>query len=97
MFGKSQLFGRQGISEVHDRRDEPAAAVGADWLPSYRLLGAIARPPPARVPSYPLPGVRQFAAQAAHELTVAVQLRQELGTYARTAVEVIGVLRDEEL
>jgi len=97
MFGKSELLVRQGIPEVHHRRDEPAAADGADWLPCYRLLGSVARPPPARVPSYLLPGVRPLAAQAAHELSVAVQLRQELRTYAGTAVEVIGVLRDEEL
>lgn len=32
-----------------------------------------------------------------HELSVAVQLRQKLGTYAGTAVEVVRVLRDEEL
>ena len=37
-----------------------------------------------------------MAAEAAHELPVAVQLRQKLGTDARPAMEVIGVLRDEE-
>jgi hypothetical protein len=49
MFGKSQLFVREGISEVHHRRDEPPAA---DRLAGYRLLGAVARTPPAGVPSY---------------------------------------------
>ena len=68
MFGKSQLFVREGISEVHHRRDEPPAA---DRLAGYRLLGAVARTLPAGVPSYLLPGVRPFAAQAAHELSVA--------------------------
>jgi hypothetical protein len=43
-----------------------------------------------------LPGVSSVAARAAQELPVAVQLRQNLGAYAGTAVEVIRVLGDEE-
>src|SRR5436305_1024286 len=37
------------------------------------------------------------AGQAAHELPVATQFRQELRADASPAIEVIGVLRDEEL
>jgi len=44
-----------------------------------------------------LASVQPLAAQAAHELPIAVQLCQKLGTDARSAMEVIGILRDEEL
>ena len=37
------------------------------------------------------------AARAAHELPVAVQLRQDFGMDARPPVEVIGILCDQEL
>lgn len=97
MLGEGQLLARQGVSEVDHRRDEPAAAGGADRLPRYWPLNAIARPPPARVPSCLLPAELPFAARAAHELPVAVQLRQDLRTYAGTAVKVVRVLGDEEL
>jgi hypothetical protein len=43
-----------------------------------------------------LPGAEPVAAEAAHEPTVAVQLGQQLRADARLAVEVVGVLRDEE-
>jgi hypothetical protein len=43
-----------------------------------------------------LPGAEPVAAETAHEPTVAVQLGQQLRADARLAVEVVGVLRDEE-
>jgi hypothetical protein len=97
LLGEGQLFLRQGISEVHDGRDEPTTAYGAIWLSWHRPLGAKARTPNVGVPSRLFPGVRPRALRAAHELPVAVQLGQELGAYAGTAVEVIRVLGDKEL
>ena len=96
LFGQPQLFLRHRVSEVNHGGDEPPAALGADRLTGHRLLGAIARTPLPRVPPHLLAGVRSVAAQAAHELSVAVQLRKDLGVDAGAAVEVVGVLRDEE-
>ncbi len=70
-----QILLRQRIPKVHDRRDQPAAARGTGGLPRDRPLGAVARPPPACIPAYLLPRVQPVAAEAAHELPVAVQLR----------------------
>jgi hypothetical protein len=40
---------------------------------------------------------KPVAAKAAHEMPVAMQLRQELRVDARPAMKVIGVLRDKKL
>ncbi len=50
-----------------------------------------------RVPSHFLPRVQSIAAEAAHQLPVAVQLGQDLRADTRLAMQVIGVLRDEKL
>src|SRR5215211_1270288 len=70
--GQHQLCLRQWVPEVHHRGDQPPATVGALRLTRHRLLGAVARAPTVPVPSYLLPGVDSVAAQAAHELPVAV-------------------------
>ncbi len=96
LFGQGQIFLRHRVPEVDNRGDEPSSAVGADRLSRHRLLGAVALTPPPRIPPYLLPSVESVAAQATHELSVAVQLREGLGADAGAAMEVVGVLGDQK-
>ncbi len=97
LVGAGPLLLGQRIAKVHHGRDKLATAGRADRLSHHRFLRTIAGAPPARVPPYPLSGVQLVTAQAAHELSVAVQLRHEGRVDARLAMEVVGVLSDEEL
>ena len=57
----------------------------------------MSRPPPPRVPPHRLSRILAVAAEATQKLSVAVQFRQARRVAARAAMEVIRVLRDQEL